>query len=593
MLYQVALLPTIGICSWIALDLIFSRTWGRRIASVPILAGAATCWASGESMLMSAATPSEIETARRILFLGVCLIGPAWIWCVLDARRPGWSSARGLRLAALTALPLAIYSTLYWDRSGLFVDRVAPVAQHGPLFFVNAAYVWGLIVAGLVLLLGARQSLAGTWTVRQRGLIALAVLAPIAANGLYLATRFPPFDPTPVLLAGSALIIRHVVLDVIMGAYYLPFARSEVVEQMETGFVVADHDGRIIDSNPAARKLLGRRTLAGHPIREIVSALERRNPPDLEPRGFWLTKHGQTVGMGLSIADRREQRRLEHQSEIATRLEALGHLAAGVSHEINNPLTYLTANLGLLEPLTQHLADTVGDAPPSHANVETNALGHAHERVDERLEKKRESLDLGEELRELALDAPMLLAQCREGADRIRRIVDQLALLSTAESAEERRAEPTRFPLADSVRRARAMALFGQKDARIDLAIEAGATAYAHPPDVVHILLLLFLNAIRAAGPEGRVEVRVAREAGGTSIEVRDDGPGIPEDELPFVFDPLYTTRRPGSLGLGLSRCFRLAGENSGRLDVAGREGGGAVFTLWLPDSCERVASVA
>ena len=68
------------------------------------------------------------------------------------------------------------------------------------------------------------------------------------------------------------------------------------------------------------------------------------------------------------------------------------------------------------------------------------------------------------------------------------------------------------------------------------------------------------------------------------SVRVCDGGPGIPEDDLPHVFDPFFTTRRPGpNLGLGLSLCWELARRNGGRLEAENRPEGGAAFTLWLP----------
>lgn len=561
MIYQVALLATIGTCSWIVLDLVFASSWRRRIGSLAVLASAAGCWAAGELLLASATGPGDVLAARRILFLGVCALGPAWIWSVLEARSPGWSADRAALLGALALPCLAVYSTLYWDSQGIFVDGTARPPRHGPLFLWNAAYAWTLVVAGLCILLGSMQSLAIEWTARQRALVCLAVGVPLAANISFVLGDVFAQDPTPVALAMSALIVRYVVLDVILGVHDLPFARSEVVEQMETGFVVADHRGRIIDANPAAIRLIAGGPLEGRLIRDVVSRLERMATSHLEARGFWLRRRGQTVGIGLSISDRAEQRRLEHQVELTTRLEALGHLASGVAHEVNNPLAYLTANLGLLEPLAEELGrpDAIERLP--------------------------------EPLRELALDAPQLVSESREGAERIRRIVDQLGFLTVGGGSGDQGAEPAAFDLHVAIERARSMAVFGQKDA--DVVVQSGGhpEVFASQPDVVHILLHLLLNAIRAAGQQGRVEVHATEMRGGTRIEILDDGPGIPDSELPFVFDPLYTTERPGRLGLGLSLCWRLAGQNGGLLEARNRPEGGAVFGLWLPSSSGRSAA--
>ena len=68
------------------------------------------------------------------------------------------------------------------------------------------------------------------------------------------------------------------------------------------------------------------------------------------------------------------------------------------------------------------------------------------------------------------------------------------------------------------------------------------------------------------------------------SVRVADQGPGIAEHDLPHLFEPFYTTRRPGThMGLGLSLCWELARRSGGRLEAENRPGGGAAFTLWLP----------
>jgi signal transduction histidine kinase len=547
--YETALLATIGICSWIALDLVFAASWRRRIASVAVLATAAGLFAAGTLLLQAAAGPADVLVARRVLFLGVAWLGPAWLWCALEGRSPGWTSRGAWVLAGLFAPTLAMYSTFYWDGSGWFTDWYARPAEHGPLFYVNALYTWGLIGSGLWVSLRSSDA-ALPLTSRHRIFVLLSVGLPLLANLFYVLTGSPGADPTPIMLGFSALTLRSVVLDVVWSDNYLPFARSEVMEQMETGCIVADLQGSVVDANLAARRLAEGAPLEGRKLTELLAELRRHPSAELEAREFSLTRRGKVVGIGAVITDRTVQRRLERQVEVTTRLQALGHLGSGVAHEVNNPLAYLTANLEMLAPLIDRVAER-----------ETRAK-------------------LPEEVRVLAKEAPALLADSREGADRIDRVVDHLSTLSLR---QPEKVDPHLLDLRTAIGRAREMAIFGQGGATIRVRCSGRPTAFAAESDVVHILFNLMLNALRAGGAAANVEVHAQTEDERAVVQVLDDGPGIPDADLPHVFDPLFTTGRPGRLGMGLSLCWQLARHNGGSIDVRNRSEGGAVFALVLP----------
>jgi signal transduction histidine kinase len=83
-------------------------------------------------------------------------------------------------------------------------------------------------------------------------------------------------------------------------------------------------------------------------------------------------------------------------------------------------------------------------------------------------------------------------------------------------------------------------------------------------------------------GAQGTVRVSARRDGSELAISVSDDGPGIPPDDLPRLFEPYFTTKQAGT-GLGLAIAERIVEEHGGRIDVASRPGRGATFTLWLP----------
>jgi two-component system NtrC family sensor kinase len=106
--------------------------------------------------------------------------------------------------------------------------------------------------------------------------------------------------------------------------------------------------------------------------------------------------------------------------------------------------------------------------------------------------------------------------------------------------------------------------------------------------DLVQIALNLLVNAVQASMNGVDIELEVGPVDGGVALHVRDRGDGIDPDSLPHLFDPFFTTKPPGTgTGLGLSLSYDLARRNGGRLDARNRDGGGAVFSLWLPLAAE------
>jgi len=106
-----------------------------------------------------------------------------------------------------------------------------------------------------------------------------------------------------------------------------------------------------------------------------------------------------------------------------------------------------------------------------------------------------------------------------------------------------------------------------------------------------HQLMQVFLNlilnseqAMREVRDRGTLRIRLEKHAQAVAVTFQDDGPGIPPDILPNIFDPFYTTKRPGrGTGLGLSICKAILREHNGNVEAASGPGGGAVFTVTLP----------
>jgi PAS domain S-box-containing protein len=231
--------------------------------------------------------------------------------------------------------------------------------------------------------------------------------------------------------------------------------------------------------------------------------------------------------------------RLRRQLMLADRLASVGTLAAGVAHEINNPLAYVCANLDML--------------------IEELAGEHG-----ERLEMAREA---------------------REGADRIRTIVRGLKTFSRSEA--ERRQVIDVIPVIElSINMAN-----NEIRHRARLVRDYGPIPHVEADDsrLGQVFINLLVNAAQAMSEHDaeRNEIRIATStdaAGNAVIDVFDTGRGIPPDALEHIFEPFFTTKPAGvGTGLGLSICHNIVSAMGGQLVASNRPGGGASFRLTLP----------
>ncbi|HVR64615.1 MAG TPA: ATP-binding protein [Polyangia bacterium] len=261
-------------------------------------------------------------------------------------------------------------------------------------------------------------------------------------------------------------------------------------------------------------------------------------------------------------AIRGERRKMQERLFVSDRMVSMGTLAAGVAHEINNPLAALVANLDLV---------ALSLAALSKPNVVGPAAATARPAVPEALESR---------LREI--EEP--LSDAREAADRVRQIVRDVRVFSRVEGSE-RRAVDVRRILDSSVRiawneirnRARVTKSYGEVPAVLGNESRLG-----------QVFLNLIVNAAQAiaeGNPAGNeIEITTARAGDGrVVVDVRDTGSGIPAALRGKIFDAFFTTKPEGvGTGLGLSICHRLITEMGGAISVDSEEGKGSRFRVTL-----------
>ncbi len=247
-----------------------------------------------------------------------------------------------------------------------------------------------------------------------------------------------------------------------------------------------------------------------------------------------------TARLEGEVAVRTEERDLVQSALVESeRLAALGRLAAGVGHEINNPLTYVQLSLERVDEQIANVAATEG---------------------------VRESL-----------------ADARDGVDRIRRVVEDLRIYS------RRRHERVELDPRDVARSALRVARPNLRHvAHVETEFGDAPRVLGEEARLVQALVNLLVNAAQAVGTgetEGRLVLRTRTHADGSAVfEVEDNGPGIPEEHQRFVAEPYWTTRAErGGLGLGLFVTRGIVDAHAGRLELEGGASGGTIARVVLP----------
>jgi signal transduction histidine kinase len=232
-------------------------------------------------------------------------------------------------------------------------------------------------------------------------------------------------------------------------------------------------------------------------------------------------------------------RRSRQQVERADRLKTVGTLAAGIAHEINNPLVSVQTFLTL--------------APEKRGSQDEEFWGEYHELTLSEVDRIRGLVaTMGRLAHGGGEDAPKTI--CSFGT-----IAEEAVRLVTHEAQE------------------------GEVEVRVEMDLDTPKVAAVR--DQIHqVVLNLLLNAIQSTPAGGRVCVRTWGEGTDALLEVRDTGRGIREDHLEQIFDPFFTTKGPDKgTGLGLMICHRIVLDHDGSIEVESLRGQGATFRVRLP----------
>jgi signal transduction histidine kinase len=288
------------------------------------------------------------------------------------------------------------------------------------------------------------------------------------------------------------------------------------------------------------------------------------------------------IGAVATFQDLTEIHQLQRQVLQSEKLASLGQLAAGVAHEINNPMGFIHANLA-------QMAEYVRDLRRAWARVEelqkAVAAREAGEiaRASQSLAATADELDVAFLLSDLA----KAIRESQEGSERIRHIVSDLRDFSHQDTGERVPADLNHCleSTANIVWPMMKHLVVLEKEYQELPAVSC------YPMQLKQVFMNLLVNAyqaieqrVGAGGGSGRIRLRTRRAAQGVEVSVEDDGVGIAPEHLGRIFDPFFTTKPTGrGTGLGLSVSQGIVRKLGGYIRVRSKVGEGSTFTVVLP----------
>jgi two-component system sensor histidine kinase HydH len=331
-----------------------------------------------------------------------------------------------------------------------------------------------------------------------------------------------------------------------------------LVESMGHGLISLDPNGKVVTVNRRATEILRLpdQELLGKPFADIMQRV--RCDVDLEagdisekrircsvPSGAQVSvsvtaskirsPDGEFLGTVLILRDLQEIEALEEKVRRSERLASLGQMAAGIAHEVRNPL-------GSIKGLAQYFARKFEQEPDERQYAEA------------------------------------IIAE----TDRLNRVIQDLLDFARP---HEPKLQPVRMSEVIDHALNLVRADLEGKEISIQRNGEADVPEFMADPDLLaQVLLNLFLNAIEAMDGGGALEISagVDQASGRIRLEVRDNGHGIEPEHLSKIFDPFFTSKRGGT-GLGLATVHRIIENHGGSIDVDSQPGEGTTFVIWLP----------
>lgn len=255
------------------------------------------------------------------------------------------------------------------------------------------------------------------------------------------------------------------------------------------------------------------------------------------------------------------------------KMASVGQLAAGVAHEINNPIGYITSNLGTMQSYTDVMRELITGYRQYSESVKAG-------QADASIYRKMQEIQTREDIDFILDDVVELVSDSLSGALRVKEIVQGLKSFSRVDNADFSDAD-LHAGIESTLK-----VMSNELKYNCEVKLEFGDLPLVpcNLARINQVLLNLLVNASHAIEGQGTITIATGCDDTWACITVRDTGSGIPEDKIGSIFDPFFTTKPVGSgTGLGLSISYGILEEHGGTLSVESEVGKGSLFTVRLP----------
>jgi len=546
----------------------------NRLAAAIVFGGA--WWGLCEVFWNRSESPEQALRLVKLAALGWVAIGPLGLQLMIEM---GGQPAQRLKpltrvLYTASAAFLLVDWLTPWIHPGMVRTWWGWSYELGPAYPIYYIITITALFYGLQLASQAYRRWPSPAERNQaKGIAAGVVLAMVVASvtdGIlpFFGLHVPHFGTTSIAALGAIVAWTFATYG---DSLLSPRAfASEILETMPDGLALLHLDGSVRHVNRGLRELVEcpeRDELIGHDFGLIIPEFEIDTdqpwrdvdcqclPLDGPP--FPVSVSSSTLrdrldrptGVMVVIRDMREMVALRQKLMISGRMAAVGQLAAGVAHEINNPMAYVRANLSQLE---RHWEELRGGS------------------------------DVSEETAPLWEEGVDMIRESMEGVDRASTIIRDIKTFS--HSSESRRELVELNELLDATQRIamtqlKHRAVFEKDYTQLPRLV-------CSPREIQQVFLNIIINAVDAAEDGQVITIRVITRMNERNIMVtiQDDGAGIEPDLLERIFDPFFTTKEAGrGTGLGLALSYEIMRRHDGEIAVESRPGQGSRFTLIFP----------
>ncbi len=266
------------------------------------------------------------------------------------------------------------------------------------------------------------------------------------------------------------------------------------------------------------------------------------------------------------------QKLKETQSQLlqSEKLASIGQLAAGVAHEINNPIGFVYSNLGTLQRYFTDLMSLIQAYESAEPSISDSTVISGLQAL-----KKKADLDF------LRDDVAALMSESRDGITRVKDIVQNLKDFSHADVNDEWQLATLQQGLDSTLN-----IVWNELKYKCEVVKEYGNIPDIEclPSQLNQVFMNMMVNAGHAIEERGTITLRTGAEDDQVWVEIEDTGKGIEPENLKRIFDPFFTTKPVGQgTGLGLSLTYSIVQKHKGRVEVDSSVGKGTRFRIWLP----------